>query len=223
MLSLQARACCLQLEATLYLCPRSPPRSVPGPSYMSWMNSGMFLRSWQNFSGPKSPHPWKQQQELIFGGVFKARENKLTLQKLSFSRYRTFYVNRDSLYKALSISTNLVPRTFHRREPWDGRPTLGGEKPWDRQEVSVKYFDWLHLVNRRDSGERMAQSVSARPWRKRSWVRFPDLTSLFRLLSVLYSLRTVPTIVIVHTFCASWDTRISYRWCLLIQGYFCAV
>ena len=37
------------------------------------------------------------------------------------------------------------------------------------------------------------------------------------------SLRTVPTIVIAHTFCASPDTRISYRQWLLIQGYFCAV
>ena len=36
-------------------------------------------------------------------------------------------------------------------------------------------------------------------------------------------LRTVPTIVIAHTFCASPDTRISFRRCLLIQGYFCAV
>ena len=36
-------------------------------------------------------------------------------------------------------------------------------------------------------------------------------------------LRTVPTIVTVHTFCAARDTRISYRICLLIQGYFCAV
>ena len=36
-------------------------------------------------------------------------------------------------------------------------------------------------------------------------------------------LRTVPTIVIAHTFCASPDTRISYRECLLIQGSFCAV
>ena len=36
-------------------------------------------------------------------------------------------------------------------------------------------------------------------------------------------LRTVPTIVIAHTFCASRDTRISYGWCLLLQGYFCAV
>ena len=35
---------------------------------------------------------------------------------------------------------------------------------------------------------------------------------------------TVPTIVIIaHTFCASRDTRISYRRCLLIHGYFCAV
>ena len=37
------------------------------------------------------------------------------------------------------------------------------------------------------------------------------------------NLRTVPTIVIAHTFCSSPDTRISYRRCLLIQGYFCAV
>ena len=37
------------------------------------------------------------------------------------------------------------------------------------------------------------------------------------------SLRTVPTIVTAHTFCASPDTRISHRQCLLIQGYFCAV
>ena len=36
-------------------------------------------------------------------------------------------------------------------------------------------------------------------------------------------LRTVPTIVILHTFCASRDTRISQGLCLLIQGYFCAV
>ena len=36
-------------------------------------------------------------------------------------------------------------------------------------------------------------------------------------------LRTVPTIVNPHMFCASRDTRVSYRWCLLIQEYFCAV
>ena len=36
-------------------------------------------------------------------------------------------------------------------------------------------------------------------------------------------LRTVPTFVTAHTFCASWDTRVSFRWCLLIQGYFYVV
>ena len=36
-------------------------------------------------------------------------------------------------------------------------------------------------------------------------------------------LRTVPTIVIAHMFCASPETRISYRRCILFQGYFCAV
>ena len=33
-------------------------------------------------------------------------------------------------------------------------------------------------------------------------------------------LSTVPTFVTAHTFCASRDTRVSYRWRLLIQGYF---
>ena len=36
-------------------------------------------------------------------------------------------------------------------------------------------------------------------------------------------LRTVPTIVTAHTFCASRDTQVSYGWCLLIQEYFWAV
>ena len=36
----------------------------------------------------------------------------------------------------------------------------------------------------------------------------------------LPDLRTVPTIVTAHTFCASLDARVSYRWCLLIQEYF---
>ena len=30
-------------------------------------------------------------------------------------------------------------------------------------------------------------------------------------------------IAIAHMFCAPRNTRISYGWCLLIQGYFCAV
>ena len=46
----------------------------------------------------------------------------------------------------------------------------------------------------------------------------------YKLLDTKISpLRTVPTIVIAHTFCAPPDARISYRRCLLIQGYFCAV
>ena len=36
-------------------------------------------------------------------------------------------------------------------------------------------------------------------------------------------LRTVPIFVTARTFCVSRDTRVSYGWCLLIQGYFCAV
>ena len=44
------------------------------------------------------------------------------------------------------------------------------------------------------------------------------IESLFLLPKLL--LRTVPTLVIAHTFCASPDTRISYRQFLLIQGIF---
>ena len=42
----------------------------------------------------------------------------------------------------------------------------------------------------------------------------------FSLTNASYILRTVPTIVIAHTFCASPDTRVFYRWCLLMQEYF---
>ena len=34
---------------------------------------------------------------------------------------------------------------------------------------------------------------------------------------ITFTLRTVPTFVTAHTFCASRDTRVSYGWCLLIQ------
>ena len=47
--------------------------------------------------------------------------------------------------------------------------------------------------------------------------------SLAHIITLCLVLRKVPTIVIAHTFCASPDTRISYRQCLLTQGYFCAV
>ena len=47
------------------------------------------------------------------------------------------------------------------------------------------------------------------------------IDALYFRLDWLHGLRTVPTIVIAHTFCASPDTRISYHQCLLIQGYFC--
>ena len=36
-------------------------------------------------------------------------------------------------------------------------------------------------------------------------------------------LRTVPSVAIAHTLCASRDTRVSYGSCLLQQGYLCEV
>ena len=57
----------------------------------------------------------------------------------------------------------------------------------------------------------MAQLASA-------WLSEQEVSS-----PILSDLRTVPTIVAAHTFCTSPDTPISYRQCLLKQGYFCAV
>ena len=56
-----------------------------------------------------------------------------------------------------------------------------------------------------------------------SKVRFSSLTGSEPDNNINQYLRTVPAIVIAHTFCASRDTRISHGWCLSIQGYFCAV
>ena len=43
------------------------------------------------------------------------------------------------------------------------------------------------------------------------------------VLHVDIHFRTALTFVTAHTFYASRDTRVSYGWCLLIQGYFCVV
>ena len=40
------------------------------------------------------------------------------------------------------------------------------------------------------------------------------------LIECTADLRRVPTFVTAHTFWASQDTRVSYGWCLLTQGYF---
>ena len=42
----------------------------------------------------------------------------------------------------------------------------------------------------------------------------PNLFGCHYNLNFLGRLRTVPTYVSAHTFCASRDTRVSYRWCL---------
>ena len=48
---------------------------------------------------------------------------------------------------------------------------------------------------------------------------FVLLASLaFRERNNFIRLRTVSTFVTAHTFCASRDARVSYGWCLLIQG-----
>ena len=44
-----------------------------------------------------------------------------------------------------------------------------------------------------------------------------------KYIAKLKKLRTVPTIVIAHTFCASRDNRICYRWCGNIFARFKAI
>ena len=53
---------------------------------------------------------------------------------------------------------------------------------------------------------------------KKTFNRTCDCIKMF-----LNELRTVPTIVIAHTFCTSPDAQIFYHQCLLIQGHFCVV
>ena len=50
----------------------------------------------------------------------------------------SFVIKSRRFARLASVTRNLVPRAFHRREPWDGRPTLGGEKPRER--------GWCHLA-----------------------------------------------------------------------------
>ena len=51
----------------------------------------------------------------------------------------------------------------------------------------------------------------------------PELFYQFDRRFVLSHFHQLRTIVIAHTICASPDPRISYRQCILIQRYFCAV
>ena len=50
-----------------------------------------------------------------------------------------------------------------------------------------------------------------------------SLATKCMFLQIQFVLRTVPTIVTAHMFCASRDPRASYGWCLLKHGYFCAL
>ena len=51
--------------------------------------------------------------------------------------------------------------------------------------------------------------VKYQPMKGSSYINLPN--ELCNSAKGLINLRTVPTIVIAHTFCASRDTRISYR------------
>ena len=76
----------------------------------------------------------------------------------------------------------------------------------------------LLLVNPATSASGERTFFTAR--RLKTWLCSTMTQERFSNLTIL---RTVPTIVTAHTFCALRDTRVSYGWCLLIQEYFCAV
>ena len=97
----------------------------------------------------------------------------------------------------------------------------------------VELFSWLDLNQRLVLSKRGdLLGFRSKTARKNCHI-VPNIASEFMNLETCVSypafsvlLRTVPTIVIAHTFCASQDTRISCGWCLLrllIQRYFCAV
>ena len=98
--------------------------------------------------------------------------------------------------------------------------------------AEVTYSIW----KREDHASQMRLTVRA-PSERPEWLTFSNrsprqwrlqysagkTTATEHLVLPGSRLRTVPTIVIAHTFCASPDTRNSYRQYLLIQGSFCAV
>ena len=54
---------------------------------------------------------------------------------------------------------------------------------------------------------------------------FPGITAMRVELQVMYKIKDGAyfNFATVHTLCTSRDTCVSCGWCLLIQGYFCAV
>ena len=79
---------------------------------------------------------------------------------------------------------------------------------------------WNSVLNTSQyfGGIRTGNEENEKEWRLLTHVRESKTFSF-----ISNSKLTVPTIVTAHTFCASRDTRVSYGWCLLIQGYFYAV
>ena len=104
---------------------------------------------------------------------------------------------------------------------YDGHPdcrlTTTKPKPNLTSNDSSGRLDWswpLLSVSYRDSGDPIhsRQTSARRIPVQLKWVKWQ-----------LQTLVTVPTFVTTHTLCLCLDTRVSYGWCLLIQGCFCAV
>ena len=99
----------------------------------------------------------------------------------------------------------------------EGRETSKSTSATKEEPVSIVAYteDELEAFKENMASENTQKSSSTAVRRLLSWYLAKYKTEL--------NLRTVPTIVSAHTFCASRDTRLSYGWCLLIQEYFCAV
>ena len=93
---------------------------------------------------------------------------------------------------------------------------------WIFLKESVKFSIWVSRwrckIEREQSKTKLFLWNNQRPWCNQPAVTI--VRSKIHTVCVLHSqhLRTLPTIVTAHTFCASRDTRVSYRWCLLMQG-----
>ena len=95
------------------------------------------------------------------------------------------------------------------------------------QFSQINYLYWFIINDTNSTEENHVEKISEGYFKVRSQMQILSLQSGVytkirvsnKLMMIKFPLleRTVPTIVIAHTFCASPDTRISYRQCLLIK------
>ena len=121
-------------------------------------------------------------------------------------------------HSSMLISCELILMTVENRSTRRKIPESG----WDRLKLSPHASRGLRVEPRLTVLGGLIHTTKP-PWQPIIIIVIHVSLLENRIRPSRAQLRTVPTIVIAHTFYASPDTRISYRRCLLIQGYFCAV